>query len=79
MASVKVQEEKVVTGVTLELSKDEAQTLADILTHIVGPDEGPRGFATDLWNKLNRAGFIGRMFSVDRGVGTDRVFILPRN
>lgn len=78
MASVKTVKETIVTSVTIELTPEEAQTLADLMSHIVGPDKGPRGFASRLWSQLAGAGFDGNMYPVDRSVGTDRVFVLPR-
>lgn len=77
MAKVDVEKEVVIKGITISLNKEEAQTLANILTHIVGPDEGPRGFSSRLWSQLNEAGFPGYMYPTQPVYANthDRVFI----
>lgn len=57
MAQVKITQVKIIS---LELSENEAQTLADVVNACLGSMEtSRRKHSNEIWSALNRAGFRG--------------------
>ena len=50
--------QKVITTVTLELSKEEAETLLGITCHVGGYPTGPRGLIDNIANSLRTVGIM---------------------
>ena len=65
--------EPVVT-LTLELSREEARQLKTIVNMIVGPDSGPRGLTSKIYNTLGQAG-IHMVDIKTNTVGEDRLYV----
>lgn len=62
MATATAKTEVKVTGVTLELTAEEAEVLLFVVTSITGSDKGPRGKTAAIYRALSSAGVSARRY-----------------